>query len=43
MNELEHFEKDSLFDRMAGDEERLVMKKFKKVNVTSGEYFFKEN
>lgn len=43
MNELEHFEKDSLFDRMAEDEERLVMEKFKKVNVTSGEYVFKEN
>ena len=37
MNELEHFEKDSLFDRMSEDEEKLVMEKFKKVNVTSGE------
>jgi CRP-like cAMP-binding protein len=43
MNELEHFEKDSLFDRMSEDEEKLVMEKFKKVNVTSGEYVFKEN
>ena len=43
MNDLEHFEKDSLFDRMSEDEEKLVMEKFKKVNVTSGEYVFKEN
>lgn len=43
MNELEHFEKDSLFDGMAEDEEKLIMEKFKKVNVTSGEYVFKEN
>lgn len=43
MNELEHFEKDSLFDRMDADEEKLVMEKFKKVDVTSGEYVFKEN
>ena len=43
MNELEHFEKDNLFDRMSEDEEKLVMEKFKKVNVTSGEYVFKEN
>ena len=43
MNELEHFEKDSLFDRMDADEEKLVMEKFKKVNVKSGEYVFKEN
>ena len=38
MNELGHFKKDSLFDRMAEDEEKLVMKKFKKMDVTSGEY-----
>ncbi|MBC8430309.1 MAG: cyclic nucleotide-binding domain-containing protein [Desulfobacterales bacterium] len=43
MNELEHFEKDSLFDRMDADEEKLVMEKFKKLDVTSGEYVFKEN
>ena len=43
MNELEHFEKDNLFDRMSEDEEKLVTEKFKKVNVTSGEYVFKEN
>jgi CRP-like cAMP-binding protein len=43
MNELEHFEKDNLFDRMSEDEEKLVTEKFKKVNVTSGEYIFKEN
>jgi len=43
MNELEHFEKDSLFGLMDADEEKLVMEKFKKVNVTSGEYVFKEN
>ncbi len=43
MNELEHFEKDSLFDGMAEDEEKLIMEKFKKVDVTSGEYVFKEN
>lgn len=43
MKELEHFEKDSLFDRMAEDEEKLVMEKFKKEDVKSGEYVFKEN
>jgi CRP-like cAMP-binding protein len=43
MNELGHFKKDSLFDRMTEDEEKLVMKKFKKMDVTSGEYIFKEN
>jgi CRP-like cAMP-binding protein len=43
MNELEHFKKDSLFDRMAEKEEKLVMDKFKKVDVKSGEYVFKEN
>jgi len=43
MNELEHFEKDSLFDRMDADEEKLIMEKFKKVDVTFGEYVFKEN
>ncbi len=43
MKELERFEKDSLFNRMAEDEEKLVMEKFKKVDVTSGEYVFKEN
>ncbi len=43
MQELEHFEKDSLFDRMAEDEEKLVMEKFKKEDVKSGEYVFKEN
>jgi CRP/FNR family cyclic AMP-dependent transcriptional regulator len=43
MSELEHFKRDSLFDGMAEDEEKLVMEKFKKVNVTSGEYVFKEN
>jgi CRP-like cAMP-binding protein len=42
MSELEHFKRDSLFDGMAEDEEKLVMEKFKKVNVTSGEYVFKE-
>jgi len=43
MNELEHFKKDSLFDLMAEDEEKLVMEKFKKMNVAFGEYVFKEN
>ena len=43
MNELEHLKKDSLFDGMDADEEKLVMEKFKKMNVTSGEYIFKEN
>ncbi len=43
MNELEHFKKDSLFDLMTEDEEKLIMEKFKKIDVTSGEYVFKEN
>lgn len=43
MNELEYFEKDSLLGLMDADEEKLVMEKFKKVNVASGEYVFKEN
>ncbi len=43
MKELERFEKDSLFNRMAEDEEKLVMEKFKKEDVKSGEYVFKEN
>ncbi|MEE8431207.1 MAG: cyclic nucleotide-binding domain-containing protein [Candidatus Desulfatibia sp.] len=43
MKGLEHFEKDSLFDRMDADEEKLVMGKFNKEDVKSGEYVFKEN
>jgi len=43
MDELGHFEKSSLFDRMNADEEKLMMEKFQKINVSSGEYVFKEN
>jgi CRP-like cAMP-binding protein len=43
MNELEYIKKDSLFDQMDANEEKLVMEKFKKINVTFGEYVFKEN
>jgi CRP-like cAMP-binding protein len=43
MNELGHFERKSLFGRMNADEEKLMMEKFQKINVSSGEYVFKEN
>ncbi|MBL7180344.1 MAG: cyclic nucleotide-binding domain-containing protein [Pseudomonadota bacterium] len=43
MNAIEHFKKNSLFDKMDGDEKKRIMEKFQKITLSSGEYIFREN
>ncbi|MBU0986660.1 MAG: cyclic nucleotide-binding domain-containing protein [Proteobacteria bacterium] len=43
MNGLEQFEKGGLFDGLDEAEEKLITEKFQGINISKGEYVFKEN
>lgn len=43
MHNLQHLEKTSLFDHLDENEEKLIMERFHRENISSGEYVFQEN